>query len=93
MGLPAKLKNFATFIDGISYVGEVEEVTLPKLKRKTEDWRGGGMPGAVKTDMGIDALEMEFTAGGFLRDVLMRMDRHTNKKSPRLGALGLWHDL
>ncbi|KQB13371.1 pyruvate kinase [Rhodobacter capsulatus] len=29
----------------------------------------------------------------FLRDVLMRMDRHTSKKSPRLGALGLWHDL
>lgn len=29
----------------------------------------------------------------FLRDVLVRMDRHTNKKSPRLGALGLWHDL
>lgn len=29
----------------------------------------------------------------FLRDVLGRMDRHTNKKSPRLGALGLWHDL
>ncbi|AOZ68648.1 pyruvate kinase [Rhodobacter xanthinilyticus] len=28
-----------------------------------------------------------------LRDVLMRMDRHSNKKSPRLGALGLWHDL
>ena len=42
MGLPAKIKNFATFIDGISYVGEVEEVTLPKLKRKMEDWRGGG---------------------------------------------------
>lgn len=32
-------------------------------------------------------------AVSFLRDVLMRMDRHTNKKSPRLGALGLWHDL
>ncbi|SOC16401.1 pyruvate kinase [Rhodobacter maris] len=32
-------------------------------------------------------------AVAFLRDVLMRMDRHTNKKSPRLGALGLWHDL
>ncbi|MGD9917233.1 MAG: pyruvate kinase [Paenirhodobacter sp.] len=28
----------------------------------------------------------------FLRDVLVRMDRHNNKKSPRLGALGLWHD-
>ena len=69
MGLPAKIKNFATFIDGISYVGEVEEVTLPKLKRKTEDWRGGGMPGAIKADMGVDALEMEFTAGGILREV------------------------
>lgn len=32
-------------------------------------------------------------AVGFLRDVLGRMDRHTTKKSPRLGALGLWHDL
>ncbi|MCV2877394.1 pyruvate kinase [Sedimentimonas flavescens] len=27
-----------------------------------------------------------------LHDVLTRMDRHSNKKSPRLGALGLWHD-
>ena len=31
-------------------------------------------------------------AVSFLRDVLVRMDRHNNKKSPRLGALGLWHD-
>jgi pyruvate kinase len=27
-----------------------------------------------------------------LREVLTRMDRHQTKKSPRLGALGLWHE-
>ncbi|MBK5947731.1 pyruvate kinase [Rhodobacter veldkampii DSM 11550] len=31
-------------------------------------------------------------AVGFLRGVLMRMDRHQDKKSARLGPLGLWRD-
>lgn len=69
MGLPAKLKNFATFIDGTSYVGEMEEVTPPKLKRKMEAYRGGGMLGEIKSDMGVDGLEMEFTAGGWMREI------------------------
>lgn len=29
----------------------------------------------------------------FLRDVLGRMDRHQTKKSPRMGALGLWQEM
>ena len=34
MGLPRKLKNFALFVDGENYMGEVPEVTLPTLTRQ-----------------------------------------------------------
>lgn len=70
MGLPRKLKNFVLFNDGNSYLGEVDEVTLPKLARKTEDWRSGGMNGPIKADFGIEGLELEWKAGGLLRDTL-----------------------
>ena len=47
MALPRKLKYLNMFNDGLSYMGVVESVTLPKLTRKLEKYRGGGMPGAV----------------------------------------------
>lgn len=70
MGMPKVLKNFAIFADGINYTGEVEEVTLPKLTRKLEDYRSGGMNLPAKTDLGMEALEAELTAGGWLKDVI-----------------------
>ncbi|EDK7272043.1 TPA: phage major tail tube protein, partial [Salmonella enterica subsp. enterica serovar Typhi] len=41
-------------------------LTLPKFTRKFEKYRGGGMPGAVDVDMGLDdgALDTEFSIGG-----------------------------
>lgn len=70
MGMPNVLKNFATFIDGVSYVGEVTEVTLPKLTRKMEEFRAGGMRLPAKVDHGMEAMETEITAGGWLRNAL-----------------------
>ena len=70
MGLPRKIKNFVLFNEGNSYLGEVDEVTLPKLTRKTEDWQSGGMAGPIKADFGMEGLELEWKAGGVLRDVL-----------------------
>lgn len=70
MALPRKLKNMNLFNDGLSYVGEVGEVTLPGLERIMEDWRGGGMNGPVKTDHGQEALSMEWTCGGLMDDAL-----------------------
>lgn len=66
MGLPSKLKNMNLFNEGSSYLGEIKTVVLPKLGRKTEDYRGGGMNGTVKTDMGMsdDGLVLESTFGG-----------------------------
>jgi P2 family phage contractile tail tube protein len=66
MALPRKLKNFNLFNDGNNYLGQIEEVTLPKLSRKLEDWRGGGMDGPVGADLGQEAIELAWTAGGLL---------------------------
>nr|DAO28040.1 MAG TPA: tail tube protein [Caudoviricetes sp.] len=66
MALPRKLKHLNLFNAGNNWVGLVESVTLPKFTRKFEKYRGGGMPGAVDIDMGLDdgALDTEFSIGG-----------------------------
>lgn len=64
MALPAKLKNMNIFNDANNYLGKAAEVTLPKLTIKMEGWRGAGMIGEVKTDMGLDALDLEWKVGG-----------------------------
>ena len=70
MAMPRTLKNFNLFNDGNSYMGQVEEVTLPKLTRKMEEYRGGGMIGAVQLDMGQEKVELEWKCGGFMEAVL-----------------------
>ncbi len=70
MAMPRTLKNFNLFNDGNSYMGQVEEVTLPKLTRKMEEYRGGGMIGAVQLDMGQEKVELEWKCAGFMRGVL-----------------------
>lgn len=66
MALPRKLKNLNLFNDGNSYMGVVKSVTLPPLSRKMEAYRGGGMNGPVKVDLGIgdDGLQFEWKTGG-----------------------------
>lgn len=72
MALPRKLKLMNLFIDGTNYLGVVQSVTLPKLTRKLEKYRGGGMNGAAPVDLGLDddALAAEFSLGGFPDDVI-----------------------
>ncbi|WP_267382225.1 MULTISPECIES: phage major tail tube protein [unclassified Sphingomonas] len=70
MALPRKLKNLMLFNAGNAYLGEVASFTAPKLARKMEEWRGGGMDGPVKIDMGSEALEAEWSCGGPMRDVI-----------------------
>jgi len=66
MALPRKLKGLNLFNDSNSYQGVVTAVTLPKLSRKLDAYRGGGMNGAGFIDNGLDddALDMEWTIGG-----------------------------
>ncbi|CAI1147312.1 phage major tail tube protein [Serratia ficaria] len=72
MALPRKLKYLNLFNDGLSYMGVVSSVTLPKLTRKLENYRGGGMNGVAPVDMGLDddALSVEWSMGGLPDDKL-----------------------
>ena len=67
MALPKKLKHFNLFNDGNIYGGIAKTVTLPKLARKMEAYRGGGMDGPVKADLGFgdDGIVLEWTLGGW----------------------------
>jgi len=78
MGLPKKLKNFALFVDGVSYVGETEEITLPKLTRKMEKYRSGGMAGEIELDLGSEAMEMDWKAAGWITDILKQWGTTTH---------------
>jgi P2 family phage contractile tail tube protein len=72
MGFPSTLKQLLMFNDGDRYVGDVVSITPPKLTRKFEEYRGGGMNRPVKIDMGGEALEMEATYTGYMRNVLQQ---------------------
>lgn len=68
--LPAQLKFMNLFAEGNSLLGEIDEVGLPKLGRKTEEYLGGGMLAPVDIDMGLQKPEMELTCGGWLKDAI-----------------------
>jgi len=74
MALPKKLKYLNLFNDGNSYLGLVSSLTLPKLTRKLQNYRGGGMSGSVAVDFGLDddALTLEWSIGGLEELVLQQ---------------------
>lgn len=85
MALPKKLKMMNLFNEGNSYLGQTGEVTLPKLGRKFEDWRGGGMNGNIKWDNGLsdDMIEFAWKLGGIDPLVIGQYGAAT------VGAIGL----
>lgn len=70
MALPKKLKFFNLFNEGGSYLHQVTELTLPKLARKMEEFRPGGLDTPIKIDMGGEALQCEWTCGGIMEDAI-----------------------
>ena len=70
MALPRKLKNMNLFDEGESFHGQVDEVVLPKLTRKMEEFRAGGMNGSVEIDLGQELMTTEVTCGGIMEAVL-----------------------
>lgn len=68
--IPRVLKNFSLIVDGRGYAGKVAELTLPKLSRKMEEYRGGGMQGPIEIDMGLEKLECDFTLKEYNEEVL-----------------------
>ena len=88
MKLPLKLKGFNLFFEGLNMYGMVADVTRPKVTIKTEDYRAGGMLTDVKIEQGLEALELEITAGGYTAELLREMGGTIGGKTLRYqGAL------
>lgn len=54
-------KYFSTFVNGLSYAGDTEELTLPKLVMKMEEWRAGGMNAPMEVNVGMEKMESDFS--------------------------------
>ena len=77
MGMPKKLKNFALFGDGESWVGEIPSVTLPTITKKMEEYRAGGMHGPVEVDLGHEKMELGIKAGGLKTQLITMLGSQT----------------
>lgn len=66
MALPSILKNMNLFLNATSYLGQIPEVSIPKLAIKMDGYRGGGMLGEIMVDMGLETIEFEWKPGGFI---------------------------
>lgn len=97
MAMPRKLKLMNVFLNGYSYQGVAKSVTLPKLTRKLENYRGAGMNGSAPVDLGLDddALSMEWSLGGLGMFVFMRqtlphqtMQRESDYRWPSNSRIG-----
>ncbi len=60
MRLPKHLKNFNVSFGVSDFSAICEEVTLPKLKHKTEEYRGAGMDAPIEIEVGREKLEATF---------------------------------
>lgn len=89
--LPKKLKNMNLFNEGGSYLNQVPGVTLPKLGRKMEGYRGGGMDREVQVDLGGEPLEMEWSTGGFV-DGLLEQEGAVGVSAHMLRFAGSYQD-
>lgn len=70
MALPRKLKFLNLFVDGTNYVGQITELTQPKLALKLEEYRAGGMIAPVDINLGLEKLEVEFKMGGYMVELI-----------------------
>ena len=60
MNLPKHLKNFNVTFGVSDFSAICEEVVLPKIKYKTEEYRGAGMAAPIEIDVGLEKLEATF---------------------------------
>lgn len=89
MGHPRKLKNINVYGDGTSYLGEVASFEEPTLALEMEEWRGGGMPGPVQLDRGLQALEAKITMGGHVKELIRKFGT-TDVSGVRLRLVGAY---
>lgn len=87
------LVNMALFMNGTSYVGNVDNVDPPKLAATTEEFRGGGMNGPIEITTGHEALRMSAEVINYSEEVfsLFNLAEGTSTSFTIRGALKSWN--
>lgn len=63
--LPFIVRNFAVHVDGQPKRGTGDQLSIPALRLKTEEFRGGGMDIPVDLDLGMEKLEASWRQNNF----------------------------
>ena len=73
MGLEInRLTNANIYVDGNSWLGRAEEVTLPVITSKMSEHKALGMVGMVELFSGIDKLEARIKWNSVYKDVFKK---------------------
>lgn len=82
------LQAFTAYVDGFGKAGSGEEVTLPKIKKKTEAFRGGGMLGERSVSLGYDKLQFMLSLNSFDPQVMTKGGLYVGNKSLSFSVRG-----
>lgn len=64
------LRNCNLFLNRVSMIGQVNEITLPTFTRKAEEMRNAGMEMPIDVMLGYEKLEASFKMPGFSPDAI-----------------------
>lgn len=67
-----KINNANIYLDGESFMGRAEEVTLPKVVTKFVEHQGLGMHGTLELPVGLDKMEAKVKWGNVYTEVLRK---------------------
>jgi P2 family phage contractile tail tube protein len=68
--LPRQVKAFNSYINGNSYAGRADTVTLPALALTTEDHRAGGMDAPIKLELGMEAMTASIVLSDYAPEII-----------------------
>lgn len=87
-----KLYNANVYVNGVSFLGRAEEVTLPKVQAKMVEHKALGMFGVVETAAGIDKMEAKIKWSSLYPEILKDMGNPYKSISIQVRASLETHD-
>lgn len=76
------MQAMTVYVDGFGKIGTCEKSMTPKIKKKTEDMRSGGMQATKKYAFGYDAFEFEFDLLSYDPQVIKQVALFSKRNIP-----------
>ncbi len=70
------------YVDGVGKLGNCEKIMVPKLKKKTEKFRSGGMLMEREVALGYEMMEIEFDLHNYDPQVAVQIGLFSRKNVP-----------